>query len=970
MGRRKSRERQIPFCAVMAGFVIAVSSGLYADVVVNPDGDGSTDVVFGASLFPLVNPVADPLLLGTNQLVIGNTGTGELEIVRGGLVVNGPGTIGATGTGVGTVTVDGDGSTWTNNGSLLIGLEGDGTLNITDEANVNTFSTFVGIQTTGTGRVTVDGAGSVLGVTNLGVGFVRGTGTVDVTGGGWVQVVGINPTDSAAIGEGVDSMGTVNVDGEDSLLTSSHPLYVGRDKGTGYLNLTNGGDVTAVEAKIGTLGVGSTGTVTVDGAGSVFTVSDLTVGDRGTGSLEVMGGGSVQSNPGAVLIGNFDTAEAVVVVEEAGSSMDVVGQMTVGVAGMGTLQVKSGATVTIDQGLIGDAGTAVGLVEVMDSTTLFEVDNDLVVGRNGANGELRVTGGGTARLATFDSELTVGEGVGTKGTATVDGAGSTLDVGRQLNVGVGGATAEVRITNGAQALGFDGEIGVGRSGVDDAGTSGVVTVDGPGSVWHLSNSLEIGGIFEDSFGTLNITNGGFVSIDQGLGVATNVSDVVTGRVSIHTGGVLRVGGTFAQQGMFQLLGGTVILGGDRTFDGIGVGDEDSLLTTLGGVLSNGQRLEIEGLLNLLTPVEIDGGALSAASIPNVAGLDFKRGFLGLTAVGLSVSPTGQFGDTLRLQSAQHLSIGQTVVVATSGRVELTGGRLSAGLMENNGVVTGDGQIDGPLDNKSGGEVRADLTETLLFTGAGNTNRGNINLLNATVEFEHDLINASGGRVRGRGTLIVQGGLTNEGEILWSGGFADVFGDVANTADARIEVTGGGVATFYDDVHNDGVIETNDGSRTVFLGTVTGSGDFTREGTVVFEGVFSPGSSPGDVAISGDVAMGADATLVMELAGHAMGESYDHLDVGGAFQADGTFVLQLLDGFTPSLGDTFELLDFESAAGAFETILLPELEHGLLFDTTSLLTTGSVSVVPEPAAGGFLVAAIAAIDRRRRRRRWF
>ena len=66
--------------------------------------------------------------------------------------------------------------------------------------------------------------------------------------------------------------------------------------GTGTLTIQNGGTVS--NTNIGLIGsnVGSTGTVTVDGAGSAWTNStNLAVGNSGTGTLTIRNGGTVSS---------------------------------------------------------------------------------------------------------------------------------------------------------------------------------------------------------------------------------------------------------------------------------------------------------------------------------------------------------------------------------------------------------------------------------------------------------------------------------------------------------------------------------------------------------------------------------------------------------------------------------------------------------------------------------------------------
>ncbi len=114
--------------------------------------------------------------------------------------------------------------------------------------------------------MTVDGVGSSW--TNSGDLSVgnSGTGTLTIRNGGTVSNTGLG-----YLGNNAGSTGTVTVDGAGSTWTNSGDLVVG-DSGTGTLTIQNGGAVSNVIGVLGFL-AGSTGTATVDGAGSAWTNS-------------------------------------------------------------------------------------------------------------------------------------------------------------------------------------------------------------------------------------------------------------------------------------------------------------------------------------------------------------------------------------------------------------------------------------------------------------------------------------------------------------------------------------------------------------------------------------------------------------------------------------------------------------------------------------------------------------------------
>jgi hypothetical protein len=121
-------------------------------------------------------------------------------------------------------------------------------------------------------------------------------------------------------------------------------------------------------------------------------------------------------------------------------------------------------------------------------------------------------------------------------------------------------------------------------------------------------------------------------------------------------------------------------------------------------------------------------------------------------------------------------------------------------------------------------------------GAGSTSSGKINLINGgSVEFSQGLTNTSTGRIAGRGTLIVSGGLINNGQIAMSSGFSDILGSVTNNSGSGVLITGGGTTTFYDPVqHNAGAdIDVAVNSAVVFLSAINGLGSFSGSGTKYF-----------------------------------------------------------------------------------------------------------------------------------------
>ena len=107
-------------------------------------------------------------------------------------------------------------------------------------------------------------------------------------------------------------------------------------------------------------------------------------------------------------------------------------------------------------------------------------------------------------------------------------------------------------------------------------------------------------------------------------------------------------------------------------------------------------------------------------------------------------------------------------------------------------------------------------------------------------------------------------------------------------------------------------------------TLSGSGQVL--GSVTNHGVVSPGNSPGIQNVA-TFTQSAGGTLDIEIGGFTPGpgnpnidDGYDQINVTGLATLDGTLSITLINNFTPSLGDTFEILTYASVQGDFANFL--------------------------------------------------
>jgi T5SS/PEP-CTERM-associated repeat protein len=514
-------------------------------------------------------------------------------------------------------------------------------------------------------------------------------------------------------------------------------------------------------------------------------------------------------------------------------------------------------------------------------------------------------------------------------------------------------------------------------------------VAGAGSTWANSGALYVGGNGSGSggSGSLTIGNGGTVSVGDVLKVWN------TGSVDLNGGSLLV--DSLDVDGTFNFNSGLLDVNQDLLLDASALGANFTL--------TGAHELDVGGTttINAGSVLTLDGGTFSTGVISNGGTFDFVRGNFNLTNSDLVIGAGGPFGDTVGFNSQQHVNVSQSTAIASDGLLIIENGSLTSNdyansgevvmngfaarargnSFTNSGLLRGEGRVDATLSNQAGGEVRTVSGQRLLFTNSGNSNAGEINAYGGTVEFSQDLVNnneinlldgivevdqqltnSAAGFISGHGTLVANGGLSNEGTMAFSGG-SDVFGDVDNTANGRIVISGGSTATFYDDVvHNGSEIRVSSGSSAVFFGALSGAGAYTGTGTLFAEGDLDPGNSPGLINIQGNLSLGDTSNSLFEIGGTGRGTQYDAFDIGGYLSLGGTLDVGLYDfgsgPFSPQAGDSFDLFMADTISGSFDLLTLAALGGGLAwqFDfladavgTADVVRLSVVSAVPVPPA---------------------
>jgi hypothetical protein len=733
----------------------------------------------------------------------------------------------------------------------------------------------------------------------------------------------------------------------------------------------------------------SNGTVTVTGAGNGVNV-------QANGSLLINGGGLnapfltrastatfTLKNGTVNLTGPLDNGGQVLSIANGGSdaTLNLSSSGTTSIPGLligtqanatGILLLNSGVTLNTGASGVSIGGAGVGYVYVYGGTW----NDSNIISLNGNNSSFYMTGGSVSTAYYYG-----GGTVGQTNSLSVKGGTFTTNV---LNVGAAGSNS-VYVTNG-------GTLNGGNALVAPAfGANGSLAVTGG---TFTATGLSVGGDAYTAEGT------GTVTIAGGSATVSGAVTIWPGSNVTFNGGTLTMASLVPNGGSFYFNAGTVNFSNSWTADS---GQVYAMLGA-GSALGSGRTVTVTNALTLSAPLSLSGGTLNAGSLTGGSNLLLNTGALNVTGAGnnltvgtgtimgptmsvgtgMTVATTGNNSQITINNGGLVLVSGGTVSsaggITNSGEIQLAGpaSTVSASTLFNFGRLDGTGRVTSNLTNGANGVIAVDAGQRMVFAGSSNANslNGTISLTGGTVEFTGSLTNNTGGFISGRGTYRGSSantsgtGLINSGVLAFSGGVSDVFGKVNNTSGGQIITAGGGVTTFHDDVvHNGAEIRTSAGARTVFFGAQSGASPFTGTGTVEYQGDLRPGNSPAWVHYEGDVVLDYSARTVIELAGTTPGLQYDRLDIAGTVSLGGEMDVVLLNGFMPSAGQRYDVVDFGQRVGQFDNFTGLDLGNGL--DLVPGYDAGhvflQVSAIPEPTTLILTgAAAIGGLIARRRR----
>ncbi len=161
--------------------------------------------------------------------------------------------------------------------------------------------------------------------------------------------------------------------------------------------------------------------------------------------------------------------------------------------------------------------------------------------------------------------------------------------------------------------------------------------------------------------------------------------------------------------------------------------------------------------------------------------------------------------------------------------------------------------------------------------------------------------------------------------------------------------------------------TGAGAYVISGGTLAGTGRITSTTGFTFSssGTLNAGAAGtgniGTLLLNGPVTASSASTFVFDVGGAS--NTYDIVKLASLNANNITLSLTDKGAYTWVDGDVLHLFENISGgniaiSGTFADILLPTLSGGLTWDTSSLYTSGTLSVVPEPSTIGTLVLGMA------------
>ena len=496
--------------------------------------------------------------------------------------------------------------------------------------------------------------------------------------------------------------------------------------------------------------------------------------------------------------------------------------------------------------------------------------------------------------------------------------GTAFPNGAQTIATVNSAIAAAQTINLNQAITVGSlSLGTGGGAFTLAAGGGTLTFDNtPGTATLLEMPASKGDII-----SAPITINGSLLVTNSSTNTLSISGNITG-----TGGTLSLYGNSTLSGTDSYAGGTTLNSGNLTFSA------GSAIPATGTLTLNGNATVNVVTANGLPSVLINGtNAITGNgnSGTGIASLN-EAGQLTLYVSGGSKV----FDLTGSVSGSGTLTLGSAAMT-----LRLNGTSGNGGTLFNLGTGANYCNIrNGPFGIALGGLAGGANTFLQGASSAATTATFTIGGANASARFDGTIQN--GGYTGNPAVVIVK---TGTGTQTLTG---------ANTYTGGTTINGGTllVSNLTGSATGSGTVTAASG------GTLAGSGIISGNVTINAGGTLAPGNATTTLTLGNNLTLTSGSTTIMQLS-HSPTDSTT-VSLSGTLNAGGTLIVTNAGGTALAAGDTFNLFNAASYGGSFASVILPALATGLAWNTSTLNTSGILSVVAasKPVFGNLSVTA--------------
>jgi len=917
------------------------------------------------------------------RIRIGNTGTNnQLRIINGGWLDSTSGFVGNKASASNNFAlVEGANSVWNNSGTLYVGKDGSfNTLRIRQGGTVYSATGLLGNVTNSTGNVVLlQNANSAWVIeNNLQIGNKGGTNRLEISNGALVSNA------RGTIGQASTSTGNeILISGTGSRWENRSQLYVGFYGSENSLVVSNAALVSAESVYVGNKNGANENKVLLDGTQTrLFVTNDFRFGAMGsTNQMLIANGARVENGKGFIGYGNKAHANQIVV-SGPGSIWTNRLNLTVGnKQDYNELVITNGGVTFASNVIVGYAKSAKNnRIVVTGSNSFLNVKGDLRVGRDGDRNRLFVLDRAdvlaTGNLYVGNSEFAWNNELFVRGT------NSFLQVNKSIFVGNYGSKNRLYIQEGGAV-----DLTTMRIGVREGADNNQVFVQDAGSKLSIHNVLSVG--YRGVKNQMLIDSGARVSADSvSVGAITSA---VNNQFSLDGAGTTLVVtnsvivGNHGPTNQMVVKNGAVVQSKDLFIGRYADSSSNSVLLSNATWQANDISIGRLGDSNTVSLsagaiVESENTYLGYRSIGNAldldgAGTSWSNAFdfvIGANDVATNNFMTIRNGAKLKTRSLAVRS-GNGLKLNHSAQVLITGGTTRS-LKGGGQIVIGDTQGNNLISLTQGGKIVSG--EVILGAQSGaQDNVVTISGLGSRWESKAFVVGSLGGTNR----LSVSDNGTLKADSL-------VLGQYASSANNQVVVTGAGssiqisnnltvgsnsgeknfvhllnegsISAKTTTIHDQSILHLENGKITsdyilVDLGgTLAGWG--TVAGVTTNAGLIDVGDTTHFLTLnfSDSLVLADSSEIILDVLDKDNHDKISAKDI----VFGGTLTVRFANNYTPQVGDSFDLFDWNSTMLRSSSQNISVLTtSGVSLDTSKLETTGEIEVIPEPVVSTLIIA---------------